>query len=58
MPVADEIVAHDYYRNFAEVIDGISEPYVKLSESLRVIRLMDAVKKAAISHETVWFEWE
>ena len=58
MPVADEIVAHDYYRNFAEVIDGVSEPYVKLSESLRVLRLMDAVKKAAISHETVWFEWE
>jgi predicted dehydrogenase len=58
MPVAEEMVAHDYYRNIAEVIDGVSEPYVKLSESLRVLRLMEAVKKAAITHETVWFEQE
>lgn len=56
MPVAEEIIAYDYYRNIADVIDGKCEPFVKLSESLRVLRLMEAVKKAAIAHETVWFE--
>jgi hypothetical protein len=56
MPVVEELGTYDYYRNIAEVIDGKSEPFVKLSESLRVLRLMEAVKKAAIAHETVWFE--
>ncbi len=49
-----ETGAIDYYRNIAGVIDGTEEPYVKLSESLRVLRLMEAVKRAALSHETVW----
>ncbi len=56
MPVVEELIAYDYYRNVAEVIDGISEPYVKLTETMRVLRLMEAVKDAANSHETVWFE--
>ncbi len=55
MPVV-ETGARDYYRNIAEVIDGVSEPFVRVEESLRVLRLMEAVKKAALSHETVWFE--
>ena len=56
MPVVEELGTYDYYCNIAEVIAGKSEPFVKLSESLRVLRLMEAVKKAAIAHETVWFE--
>ncbi len=48
--------AGDYYRNIAQVIAGEAEPLVKTEESLRVLRLMEAVKRAAISHETVWFE--
>ncbi len=55
MPQVESTVI-DYYRNVVEVIDGVSEPFVKLTETMRVLRLMEAVKKSALARETVRFE--
>ena len=46
----------DFYRNVMDAIDGRAKIIVKIPEVARVMRLMEAVKKAAESGETVHFE--
>ena len=53
-PVGSTVI--DYYRNVADVIDGTGEPFVKLSETMRVLSLMETVRQAAREHETIRFE--
>ena len=47
---------YDFYRNVSKALDGEEEIIVKLPEVMRVMRLMEAVKRSAETHETVKFE--
>ena len=47
---------HDYYRNVMDAISGKAEIIVKNDEVLRVLRLMEAIKKSAEDHIVVDFE--
>ena len=55
LPVVESTV-YDFYRNVARAIDGEAELIVKLPEVMRVMKLMEAVKKSAQTHTTVRFE--
>lgn len=46
----------DFYRNVMAVLDGKEEPRIKLSEVMRVMRLMEAIFKSAEKHEVIIFE--
>ncbi|MBS7175882.1 MAG: gfo/Idh/MocA family oxidoreductase, partial [Clostridiales bacterium] len=47
---------HDYYRNVMDALSGKAEIIVKNDEVLRVLRLMEAIKKSAEDHIVVDFE--
>ena len=47
---------YDFYRNVAAALDGTEEIAVKLPEVMRVMKLMEAVKRSADTHETICFE--
>lgn len=46
----------DFYRNVIKVMDGTEEPKVKLTEVMRVMRLMEAVFESAKRQEVISFE--
>lgn len=46
----------DYYRNVMDAIDGLSEIEVKIPEVIRVLRLMETVKRSAETGQVVAFE--
>lgn len=47
----------DYFENYYRAYSGEEEFLVKISETRRVLRLMDAVRKSAATGESVRFEW-
>ena len=55
IPVVESSI-YDFYRNVSKALDGEEEIIVKLPEVMRVMRLMEAVKRSAETHETVKFE--
>lgn len=55
IPVVESSI-YDFYRNVAAAIDGTEEPAVKLPEVMRVMKLMEAVKQSADTHEIIRFE--
>ncbi len=55
IPVVESSI-YDFYRNVAAALDGTEEIAVKLPEVMRVMKLMEAVKRSADTHETVRFE--
>ena len=46
----------DFYRNVMDAIDGLAEPKVKLPEVLRVMKLMETVRRAAETGAVLPFE--
>lgn len=55
MPLVESDVG-EYYENFARSADGFDKLLVSVSDIIRVTKLIDAVKKAAETHETIRFE--
>ena len=47
---------HDYYRNVMNAISGKEDILVKNEEVLRVLRLMEAIRKSADTGQAVGFE--
>lgn len=55
LPVVKSDV-RDFYRNVIKVIRKEEEPFVKLPQVMRVMRLMEAIFESAEKHEAVNFE--
>ena len=53
-PVQSDIL--DYYRNVMDAIDGLAEIEVKVPEVLRVLRLMETIKRSAELGQVLPFE--
>ena len=53
-PVSCDIL--DYYRNVMDAIDGLAEINVKVPEVLRVLRLMETIKRSAETGRVLPFE--
>lgn len=53
-PVETDIL--DYYRNVMDAIDGLSEINVKVPEVLRVLRLMETIRRSAETGRVLPFE--
>ena len=46
----------DYYRNVMDAIDGLAEIEVKLPQVMRVMKLMEAIRRSAEERRIVPFE--
>ena len=55
MPIVESDVC-EYYENFARSADGFDKLLVSVEDIIRVTKLIDAVRRAAQTHETLRFE--
>ena len=46
----------DFYRNVMDTIDGLAEPKIKLPEVMRVMKLMETVRRSAEERRILPFE--
>ena len=55
MPIVESDVC-EYYENFARSADGFDKLFVSVEDIIRVTKLIDTVRRAAQTHETLRFE--